>query len=108
LIAQLSPRELVAWRSDGSRAPPVVVDVRERWEFDFCRIEDSTCVPLGTLPQAIDELPPDRDIVLVCHHGVRSQHAAEWLHRAGFDRVHNLRGGVAAWAEEVDPAMPRY
>jgi rhodanese-related sulfurtransferase len=108
LIAQLSPRELVAWRSDGGRAPPVVVDVRERWEFDYCRIEDSTSVPLGMLPQAIDELPPDRDIVLVCHHGVRSQHAAEWLQRAGFDRVHNLRGGVAAWADEVDPAMPRY
>jgi rhodanese-related sulfurtransferase len=62
---------------------------------------------LRALPQAIDELPRERDIV-VCHHGIRSFHAAAWLKRAGFDRVHNLRGGVAAWADKVDAAMKRY
>ena len=81
---------------------------REPWEVALCRIEDSFAVPLQALPQALPELPRDRDIVVVCHHGVRSMHAAQWLARAGFARVHNLRGGIAAWADKVDPAMPRY
>jgi rhodanese-related sulfurtransferase len=53
-------------------------------------------------------LPRDRDIVVICHHGRRSLHAAMWLAREGFARVYNLRGGVAGWADQVDPAMPRY
>ena len=65
-------------------------------------------VAAGLLPQAIDDLPQARDIVVVCHHGVRSFHAAAWLKRAGFDRVLNLRGGLAAWADQVEPSMKRY
>lgn len=108
MIAEIDPTELVAWRQDPGRTPPLVVDVREAWEFDYCRIADSRSLPLGVLPQAIRDLPRERDIVVVCHTGVRSFHAAAWLKRAGFDRVHNLRGGVAAWADEVDPGMKRY
>ena len=108
MIAEIDPGELVAWRQDASREPPLVVDVRERWEFDYCRIDDSQWLPLHALPQAIDNLPQERDIVVVCHTGVRSFHAAAWLKRAGFDRVHNLRGGVAAWADQVEPTMKRY
>jgi rhodanese-related sulfurtransferase len=84
------------------------VDVREPWEYDVCRIEGSLSMPLGELPKRERELPRDHDLVLVCHHGSRSLHAAAWLARAGFPRVHNLRGGIAAWADEVEPAMPRY
>jgi len=108
LIPELTARELVAWREDASRASPLVVDVREAWEYAYCRIDDSLSLPLGSLPQAIGDLPPDRDIVLVCHHGVRSRAAAQWLQGAGFEHVHNLAGGVAAWADEVEPAMRRY
>jgi rhodanese-related sulfurtransferase len=108
LIAELGPRELADWRRDPSRPSPLVLDVREPWEYEVCRIEDSLHVPLRSLPAAADELPRDRDIVVVCHHGRRSLHAAVWLARSGFPRVINLRGGVAAWADEVDPAMPRY
>jgi len=108
LIAEIEPAELVAWRQDPSREPPIVVDVREPWEFDYCRIENSCSLPLRSLPQAIDDLPRGRDIVVVCHHGVRSFHAAAWLKHAGFDRVHNLRGGVAAWADKIEPMMKRY
>jgi rhodanese-related sulfurtransferase len=108
LIAQIDPAELAAWRQDAGREPPLVVDVRERWEFDYCRIDDSRSLPLHALSQAVDDLPHERDIVVVCHHGVRSFHAAAWLKQAGFARMYNLRGGVAAWADEVEPAMKRY
>jgi rhodanese-related sulfurtransferase len=65
-------------------------------------------VPLGQLPARLRELPEDRDLVLVCHHGNRSQNAAQWLAQNGYPNVHNLRGGIEAWAVEVDPAVGRY
>jgi len=108
LINQLTPPQLAAWRADASRAAPLVVDVREPWELDVCRIDGALAVPLAELPRRAHELPRDRDLVLVCHHGSRSLHAAAWLARAGWPRVHNLTGGVAAWADQVDPAMARY
>ena len=108
MIAQLDPRALAAWRDDPSREAPVLLDVREPWEYALCRIEPSRHVPMRSLPAVLDDLPRDRDIVVICHHGRRSQHVALWLEQAGFSRLHNLRGGVAAWADEVDPAMPRY
>jgi rhodanese-related sulfurtransferase len=108
LIKQIAPADLVAWRADAARPAPVVVDVREPWEFERCRIDGALSVPLAQLPGRRAELPENRDLVLVCHHGRRSQHAAMWLAQNGFTDVHNLRGGVEAWAVEVDPAMPRY
>jgi rhodanese-related sulfurtransferase len=108
LIPQIAPAELAAWRADGARPAPVLVDVREPWEYDYCRIEGSLSLPLSTLPARLAELPADRELVLVCHHGARSQHAAQWLAQNGFARVHNLRGGVAAWAADVEPEMRRY
>ena len=108
MIPQLAPAELAEWRADPTRAAPLLVDVREAWEFALCRIEDSLHVPLGELSARLSELPTDRDLVLICHHGSRSQHAALMLMRQGFAGVHNLRGGVEAWALEVDPAVSRY
>ncbi len=108
MIPQLGPAELAAWRGDALRPAPVVVDVREPWEFERCRIEGSLHFPLATLGTRVDELRSAGDIVLVCHHGTRSQHAAMWLAGNGVARVHNLRGGVDAWAREVDPLMNRY
>ncbi len=108
MIPQIGPIELEAWCADADRPKPVVVDVREAWEFERCRIDGSLLVPLTTLPARIGELPRESDIVLVCHHGHRSQRAAMWLAGNGFERVHNLRGGVEAWACEVDPSMSRY
>jgi rhodanese-related sulfurtransferase len=108
LIAQLEPRELAAWRADASRPAPVVIDVREPWEYAHCHIEGSQLIPLQTVPARAAEIPRDRDLVLVCHHGNRSQRVAQWLEQAGYTRLFNLRGGVEAWATDVDPAMPRY
>ncbi|MEO8345170.1 MAG: rhodanese-like domain-containing protein [Betaproteobacteria bacterium] len=107
-MAQLGPVELASWRADSLRPAPVIVDVREPWEVEFCRIEGAVSIPLGQIPTRHGELPADRDLVLVCHHGGRSQQAAMWLERNGRAGVHNLRGGVEAWSLEVDPAMPRY
>jgi rhodanese-related sulfurtransferase len=108
LIPQLPPAELAAWRADATRPAPVIVDVREPWEYAHCRIDGALSIPLGKLPDRLAELPAGRDLVLVCHHGGRSQNAALWLARNGFAAVHNLRGGIEAWAVEVDPAVPRY
>jgi rhodanese-related sulfurtransferase len=108
LITQLAPRDLAAWRADAAREAPVVVDVREPWEYAHCHIEGSKLVPLQTIPANLDAVPRDRDVVLVCHHGNRSQRVAQWLEQQGYTRLFNLAGGVARWADEVDPAMPRY
>lgn len=108
MIREVAPSELATWRQDEAREAPLLVDVREPWEFEYCHIEDSMLVPLAALPSATGRLPRDRDIVVVCHHGVRSFHAAVWLASAGFPRVQHLRGGIAAWANEVDTTMKRY
>jgi rhodanese-related sulfurtransferase len=108
LIPQLAAAELARWRADASRVPPLLVDVREPWEFAYCRIDGSLSIPLGELARRRDELPRGRPLVLVCHHGQRSQHAAMLLVGVGYEQVHNLQGGVEAWAVDVDPAMKRY
>jgi len=108
LIAQIAPAELASWRTDSARTAPVLVDVREPWEFERCHIEGSLALPLSQLPARRAEIPEDRELVLVCHHGSRSQQAAMWLAQNGYRHLHNLRGGVEAWALEVDPAMVRY
>jgi rhodanese-related sulfurtransferase len=108
LIAQLEPRDLAAWQQDPSRPAPLLVDVREPNEHAVCLIAGSVTMPLQTVPSRVAELPRDRDLVLVCHHGNRSQRVAQWLEQAGYTRLFNLRGGVEAWATDVDPAMRRY
>lgn len=108
MIPEITPKELAAWRADAARAAPALIDVREPWEFQHCRIEGAELVPLGQLVGRLDELPRDRPLVIVCHHGNRSGVATDFLRRAGFDDVFNLAGGVERWAVDVDPAMPRY
>ena len=108
MIPQLEPLDLVRWREDASRAAPLVVDVREPWEYDLCHIDPSMLIPLGQVANRMGELPRDRPLVMVCHTGRRSQNEALLLAASGFADVQNLRGGVEAWALEVDPAMKRY
>ncbi|WP_018936690.1 rhodanese-like domain-containing protein [Thioalkalivibrio sp. ALJ24] len=88
--------------------PPLLLDVREPWEFEHCHIEGSRLLPMGQIPARRDELDPRAEIVVICHHGVRSQQVAGFLERSGFRDVINLRGGVDAWAREVDVNMPVY
>lgn len=86
----------------------MLLDVREPWEWNLCRLPGAVLIPMHELPTRIEELNKAAEIVVICHHGVRSYHAARYLEIAGFEDVINLSGGVAAWADEVDPAMPRY
>ena len=107
MIRQISAAELNQRLADGGNAP-LLLDVREPREFDYCRIEGSVSIPLGTLPARAAELPDDREIVAICHHGARSLQAAAFLQQSHGLDVINLQGGVAAWADQVDPGMRRY
>jgi rhodanese-related sulfurtransferase len=99
-------RELERRRRGGEAI--TVLDVREPWEVDLCRIEGSRALPLDTIPQHLDELPRDGLLVMVCHHGVRSARAVAWLRARGFDNAVNLAGGIDAWAREIEPSMRTY
>jgi len=107
-MRQLSATQLRDWLADAGRARPVLLDVREPWEFETCRIAGSISMPMRGIPARYHELGRDGDIVMVCHHGARSFQAGMFLEQMGFTRIINLQGGVAAWAREVDPAMPTY
>jgi sulfur-carrier protein adenylyltransferase/sulfurtransferase len=104
--AEITVRELAAQRAGGSG--PLVVDVREPFELEICRLEGAAHIPLGELPARLRELDARREIVTVCHRGIRSLRAREVLAAAGFGHVRSLRGGLDAWAVEIDPAMERY
>ncbi len=105
-MRQLRPSELAAYLEAGHA--PTLLDVRERWEWNLCRLPDAILIPMGELAARVAELDREAETVVICHHGVRSFHAARFLEAAGFSNVVNLSGGVAAWADEVDPAMARY
>ena len=107
-MRNLTPAELAEWLADGARERPVLLDVREPWEFQTCRIAGARLVPMNELPRRLGELDPAADVVAICHHGTRSMHVAHFLERQGFERVYNLAGGVDAWARSIEPAMPVY
>ncbi len=85
-----------------------VIDVREPHEWEICHLENSILIPLGQLPNRLAEIDGHREVVTLCHGGVRSIKALEILRAAGFSKVRSLRGGINAWSVEVDPAVPRY
>jgi adenylyltransferase/sulfurtransferase len=91
-----------------SGRPFFLLDVREPFEFELARIEGANLIPLGELPRRAGELDREAEIFVLCHSGMRSQRAAEFLRSAGFPRVLNVTGGIDAWSEEVDPNVPRY
>lgn len=107
-MQQITPAQLRAWLEDAGRSPPRLLDVREQWEYDIVHLDGSVHMPMQTVPVRRTELAPDEDIVVICHHGGRSQQVAMFLDRTGHQRVYNLAGGVDAWAREVDASMSRY
>jgi len=107
MVRQLTARELKA-RLENGTAKPLILDVREPWECQVCRLPDSTHIPMRDIPARATELSPESEIVVLCHHGIRSQQVAAYLARLGFARLYNLAGGIDAWAKDVDPDMATY
>jgi len=94
--------------SDNSSEAPLLLDVREPWEFEHCHLENSVLVPMRQIPDYANKLKANEEIIVICHHGIRSRQVAQYLETEGFTNLINLTGGVAAWAYEVDPNMKRY
>jgi len=107
-MQQITPAELAAWLADTGREKPVLLDVREPWEYQAARIEGSQHIPMREVPGRLFELDPDRAVVAICHHGGRSMQVAMFLEKNGFAKTHNLAGGVDAWSRTVDAAVPLY
>ena len=91
-----------------SHAPLVLLDVREPHEFNHAHIEGSVLIPLNQLPQRLGELDKNQAIAVLCHHGMRSQQAANFLVHNGFIQVANVQGGIDAWSRECDSSVRRY
>src|SRR5689334_8342983 len=104
-LSEIAPAELKQRLENGER--PLLVDVREPWEVAAASLAGAINIPMGDLPSRLSELDPDRETIVMCHHGVRSAQVAMYLARNGFGRVVNLAGGIDAMSE-IDPAVPRY
>ena len=102
----ITARQLKTTIDSGKR--PVLLDVREPYEYSLCRLESSTLIPVEELDTRLGELKRDSEIVVYCHVGIRSASAVRLLRQAGFANVRNLQGGIDEWARQVDNKMPRY
>ena len=102
----ISVQELADMRSTAREH--VVLDVREARELDICQLEGALHIPMVEFPARVDDLPTNHPLVVLCHHGARSQMVVDFLRDAGFDNALNLDGGIEAWACEIDRSMRRY
>jgi rhodanese-related sulfurtransferase len=92
-----------------SKNPPLLLDVREPWEYQTAHIEPSTLIPMNEIPgRAHQEFDEEAPILVLCHHGSRSLSVAAWLRQQGFDKAQSVAGGINAWSLRIDPAIPRY
>jgi len=107
-MRNVTAKELVTWLDDQATTAPLLLDVREPWEYRLCHIEGSRTMPMSTVPANVAQLEKDTPIVCICHHGMRSMQVASFLEQQGFTDVINLTGGVDAWAAQVDSDMPTY
>jgi rhodanese-related sulfurtransferase len=105
-IGVIEPRALKERIERGEQI--VILDVREPFEIELAPFPGATHIPMGDIPARLQELEPDRETVVVCHHGIRSAQVANYLAQSGFERVLNLSGGIDAWSSDADPATPRY
>ncbi len=107
----LDPEITVEAFSERRKQPdaPLLLDVREPWEFQTASISGLLLMPMGDVPsRAHAELDPDQPVVVLCHHGARSLNVTMWLRNQGFEHAQSLAGGIDAWSRSIDPAVPRY
>ena len=111
MIPQVRPSEFADWLRAQPIAP-LLLDVREPWELQVASVQPEGCelvaIPMNEIPGRLAELPEDRPIACLCHHGMRSLNVAAFLARQGYTDVANIAGGIDAWSREQDPAVPRY
>jgi rhodanese-related sulfurtransferase len=110
-MQQISPKQLQEWLTQsqgGGRPRPLLLDVREPWELDVCRLPEVRPMPMRSVPARYAELDRDAEVVVICHHGARSFQVAMFLEQQGYTKVYNLHGGVAEWARQVEPTMATY
>ena len=111
MIFQVRPAQLNEWIKT-QPGQPIVLDVRESWELQTASIRadgfELLAIPMGDVPARLAELPQDRPVACLCHHGGRSQRVALFLEQQGYNRVANIAGGIDAWSQERDTGVPRY
>ena len=89
--------------------PPLLLDVREPWEFATAQIPGATLIPMSEIPaRAFNELDEDQPIAVLCHHGARSLSVANWLQSNGFTKAQSVAGGIDLWSRVIDPTIPQY
>jgi rhodanese-related sulfurtransferase len=104
---EITPEQVKAKLDD--RRAFTLLDVREPWEFQTAKIFGAKLIPMGDVPsRAHQELDPEDEIVVVCHHGVRSMNVTVWLRQQGFEKAQSMRGGIHAWSRTVDGTVPTY
>jgi len=110
LSLEINPLQVKGLLEDGSATAPVrLVDVREPFENEVCRIEGSELIPMNSIPANLAALDSgDGLIIVVCHHGVRSLSVVNWLRNQGVENCQSMAGGIDRWSREVDPGVPRY
>ena len=102
----IEPTEVKAKLDRGDRF--VLIDVREPHEYQICNIPQAKLIPLGDLPKRVNELDSADEIIAHCKSGMRSAKAVDFLKQAGFKKVRNMKGGILAWSDKVDPTVPKY
>ncbi len=110
-MADLEINVLEVKRKLDAAEPLVLLDCREPFEYDLCRIEGAELIPMNTIPQRLAEVEKLTDrgqLVVYCHHGMRSLNVANWLRQQGVDNVVSLTGGIEAWSVQIDRLVPRY
>jgi len=106
--AQQLKAHLEACQLESDRQQPLLLDVRQPWEYDGCKIENSVLIPMSHIPAQFESLVSACELVVICHHGIRSRSVGRYLEHAGFSNIINLSGGVAQWAQTVDTQMATY
>ena len=106
MVSEISVQELKEQLDAGNAC--VLLDVREPEEVAIASLTNAVHIPMGEIPGRLHELDPDANIVVYCHHGIRSMQVANFLVQHDFEQVVNLAGGIEAWAAVVEPGMARY
>lgn len=106
LPIEIAPQDLAQRLAAGDKL--LLIDVREPWEHQVCRIEGARLIPMGSVPMHLQSLSNGERVVCYCHHGMRSLDVVRWLRQQGIESAQSLAGGIARWSAEIDPEVPRY